>query len=344
MATEDTGRTTCAQADCRIGESGSCLEGFEQPVVDCPHFGKPILVQADLIVAKASGIGVPLPSGEDLGSDGVFEVARNQLCRLVVIAGSADAGKTTLISSIYERFQRGPIGHHCFAGSVTMLGFERRCHLARAACRGFAADTIRTPVTPGQRFLHLAIAHNERPSQRRDLVISDVPGEIFRQARDSREDAAKLTFVSRAAHFVLLLDGAKLISPETRAATRMEADQILRAMLDAGLLTNRSYVDCVFTKWDKVLELGERSEIEEFVADTRVIFEARFNGIVGRMRTYQTALRKPTSGYSAPGYDIDELLKVWLEETWLEESVVPKRLTIESERVFDHFGSGQKLI
>lgn len=222
MANESALPVTCAQADCKVAEGGPCLEGFEQPLGSCPHYGKPRLVKPATVSTPAPVLGVALPSGETLDLEGVFSITRNTLCRIVVVAGSEDAGKTTLIASLYERFQRGPVGGYSFGGSHTTLGFERRCHLARAACRGLSPDTTRTPLGAGQRFLHLAIAHSDRPTQRRDLIISDVSGEFFRQARDSREEARKLAFVGRADHFVLLLDGAKLLSAETRAASRME--------------------------------------------------------------------------------------------------------------------------
>src|SRR4051812_14264762 len=45
---------------------------------------------------------------------------------VVVLAGTVSSGKTTLITSFYERFARGPIGPMKFAGSLTLPGFEAR--------------------------------------------------------------------------------------------------------------------------------------------------------------------------------------------------------------------------
>lgn len=336
MASTPPPGPTCSEVDCKIAEGGRCLEGFDPPS-KCPKFGKSRRPLSPTTTAGSVEEGISLPSGEDLDANGVFEIARSRLARLIVIAGAADAGKTTLIASLYERFQYGSVSDYMFAGSTTLLGFERRCHLARAACRGLLPDTERTTISGGPRFLHLSLAKRGSPTARRDLILSDIAGEAFRQARDSSEDALKLAFVARADRFVLLLDGAKLIDARSRNATRTEGDQILRAMLDVAFLGAHSYVDIVFTKWDRVLGSPEKSAIDAFVADTNVLFQERFGRRIGRLRTFHTALRRSTTGGSAPGYDVDQLLPPWLEETWLEAVPAPVGPNVDSDRSFDRF-------
>jgi hypothetical protein len=338
VAAEAPAAVTCAQAGCKVPEGGTCLDGFN-PASKCPHYGKPLQIVDAKIAADAALKGVPLPSGEDIDVPDVFQLTRNSLCRIIIIAGAEDSGKTTLIASLYERFQRGSVGEYLFAGCSTAYGFERRCHRARAVSRGTKADTFRTALSAGQRFLHLSLGRVNQPTHRRDLIVSDLAGEYFRQARDSSEDARRLAFIARADHFVMLVDGERLIEPETRAAARMEADQTLRSILEVGHLSNRGYVDVVFTKWDKVLLCPERDAIEAFVADTRTLLNERLASKVGRLRFFKTALRRMPGGATPAGYDIDQLLKPWLEESWLDQSPLETKPAVQSARAFDWFGT-----
>lgn len=332
---------TCAQAGCKVPEGGTCLDGFD-PASKCPHYGKPLQIVDTKTAADAAPKGVALPNGEDIDVPDVFQLTRNALCRVIVIAGAETSGKTTLIASLYDRFQRGAVGDYLFAGCSTAYGFERRCHRARAVSRGIKADTVRTALSAGQRFLHLSLGRVDQPTQRRDLIVSDLAGEYFRLARDSSEDARKLAFIARADHFVMLIDGDRLIEPETRAAARMEADQTLRSILEVGHLSNRGYVDVVFTKWDKVLSCPERDAIEAFVADTRTLLNERLAAKVGRLRFFKTALRRMPGGATPAGYDIDQLLKPWLEESWLDQPPPESKPAVQSARAFDWFGAARE--
>ena len=46
--------------------------------------------------------------------------------QIVLIAGPAKSGKTTLIASLFHLFQRGPFLDYRFAGSQTLRGFDMR--------------------------------------------------------------------------------------------------------------------------------------------------------------------------------------------------------------------------
>ncbi len=53
---------------------------------------------------------VDLPAGTAFDPTSVYEIARESLPRVVILAGEQRSGKTTLIASLYELFQEGPVG------------------------------------------------------------------------------------------------------------------------------------------------------------------------------------------------------------------------------------------
>jgi hypothetical protein len=141
-----------------------------------------------------------------------------------------------------------------------MLAFEQWCHDARLASDRDTPDTSRTPHTsPGEsRFLHLCLATSPEPGslsspgawRHRDLLITDLQGEVFERVRDSSEAAARMRVFARADHFVQLLDGAALHDPESQHVAIADAQQILRSCIAAGVLTDRTVLHLVVTKWD----------------------------------------------------------------------------------------------
>ena len=128
-------KIVCANPDCRIAETGKCVEGFETGV--CPHFGhEPIDVQkvgttSDIVEVE----GIRLPGADMLIVSDAGKLLRAREARVVAIIGSNEAGKTSLIASLYDLFQEGKISEVEYARSVTLHAFEHACHDARAASR-----------------------------------------------------------------------------------------------------------------------------------------------------------------------------------------------------------------
>src|SRR5258708_4978508 len=89
---------------------------------------------------------VGLETGAPLNASETEILRRHRRTRLVVLAGDSKSGKTTLLASIFLRFQQGPFGDYLFAGSHTLMGFEARCWPSRAASLGLKATTIKTPA------------------------------------------------------------------------------------------------------------------------------------------------------------------------------------------------------
>lgn len=71
-----------------------------------------------------TGLEVPLSRS--------YPISSTQQTKLVLILGPVGAGKTTLVSRIFDQFHDGSIGAWKFAGSETIVGYESILRLYRS--------------------------------------------------------------------------------------------------------------------------------------------------------------------------------------------------------------------
>ncbi len=214
-------------------------------------------------------------------------------CRLIVLAGPPDCGKTTVLTSVYELFQQAEMPSWLFSWCHTLPGMERRCHPSRVESNRDHATTERTSTYSDDdaRYLHLRVAREESPTESIDLLFTDLSGEVFERARDSVEDCRTLKFLRRADHFVILLDGNKFAQPARRHAVEAEADMLLRSCLDSGMIGASTFVDVLFAKSDDLASAGTPDEVNAFCQSVEARFRHRFTAEVGRLHFARIAAR-----------------------------------------------------
>lgn len=337
----------CRQTDCTVSHDGRCLDGFGT-VTECPHFvhrsstgevePRPDENEAAACQADEGGKTVALAPGNDLDMESVSTVMRGNITRVVLIGGAADSGKTTLLTSIYESLQKGPFAQYRFAGSYTLLGFERRCHRARITSERSSPDTARTPLPEGVRFLHLRLRPVSKSQSSEDLLLADMAGEMFRLLRDSTEECRRMAVLGRADHFVLLLDGAKLAEPALRSNAFNDASVLLRSCLDSGSLDAETLVDVVISKEDVVRRAQDQAALSTYLAHVEATLYRRFGERLPKLRIEHVAAR-PDAGSPLPfAYGLDRLLPRWVEE--VRHLKVPGDQAVAAEefvREFDRF-------
>lgn len=317
----EAGFHPCPQDGCTVAIDGRCLEGFTPD--ECPHYqAADAWTDADeTLPALAES-----PAEDDAGSVSFYPgdylteatarvVTRRSLTRVILLAGEPDSGKTTLLASLNDAFQKGPFAGYVFAGSLTLPGLERVCHKARLQSGRTRADTERTTPTEETRFLHLGVRSRETGRPAQHLLLADISGERFELVKNSTQEAAKLHILERADHVVLLLDGERLADPTQRHRAKSNAILLLRSCLDAGMLRPRSLVDVVFSKWDLVEQHAEVEQAKAFITRTRQDMEERFRSRVGRLRFFELAARPEPESSLTPGYGLDEMFTSWVEES-----------------------------
>src|SRR3990172_2742237 len=109
--------TSFTQEGCQVGSTGKCVEGFDPPST-CPYLTSSSIPDAGAD-APAQSAFIDLPKGEALTEVQASDVTREGPTRVVVLAGPADSGKTTIITSLFEAFLEAPFANFLFAGSRT---------------------------------------------------------------------------------------------------------------------------------------------------------------------------------------------------------------------------------
>ena len=275
---------------------------------------------------------INLPAGTDFTPETSVGITAANLTRVILLAGEADSGKTTLLVSLYQKFNEGHFAGFRFAGSDSLNGWERRCHLSQIASGNVKADTGRT-IGLTQSLLHLRVRRDTDKPQ--DILFGDLSGELFRAVCDSTEECKRLSVIKRADTFVLLIDGERLSDTSIRHGAFHSARALLRSCLDAQMLDQTSLVDVVCSKYDLVQ--ARLAETEEYLRHTREKIETEFKSRLGRLRFFDVAAR-PDTDVLPFGYGLDALFPSWVEDSpYLRRSLeyAPKMPTQTTE--FDRF-------
>lgn len=316
--------TPCANPDCRVAETGRCVEGF--PLDACPYYGRdpePSTGSADKQIESPDEAHVRLRPAETLTADGASRILRMGGARVVAIVGPSDSGKTSLIASLYDLFQLGGTGGVEFCRSETLHAFEQACHDARAASRRNVPHMNRTPI--GEvRFYHLQVG-GESMEGNVALLLGDRAGEEYREAADDAGNSASFIEIARADSISILVDGRRLISAG-RHNLRSEVLMMLQGMHDGGMIRPVTKFAFVLTKLDEV-RLSANAEnglrfFDVLVADAQRIFASTLQDA----RVFKVAA-SPKSDIAPRGEGVTELLAFWLEAPTAE----PASLQLEPE-------------
>lgn len=328
----------CGRSGCEVATTGVCVEG-QTPPEACPFFGKEPQEEidndeelpADEALTDTDPETVLLASGDTLDVNAVDEFLRWRPAIFVAIIGDRDSGKTTLISTIYDRYLRGPFAGYAFAGSRTLISLERRSHDSRVASGRIRPETPRTSIAEGLRFFHLALVQGEQQELRRDLMLADRSGETYRSARGNSALVADLIEVKKADYIVLLLDGGRVANSEERSGAMQATRQNLRALLDGGALDSSAVVQVVTTKIDLFVDHPERDEINRHMQSFCNRLLQDFGSRVYKLTFWEIAARAPDPEFES-ALGVEALICSWLNGAGRQSpSVIRPIVPLKSE-------------
>jgi hypothetical protein len=294
-----------------------------------------VSIAADLLTAEM----INLPTGKALNAEQATMILRNTGAPVVVLAGAVGSGKTTLVASLYDSFQRGSFAGYLAAGSDTLIAFEERCFDSRSASGAEVPSTLRTPIDEGHLFYHLRLRAADRLQGPRHLLIADMSGEYYERALDSASEARALEeIVCRADQFVHLIDAAKLASKEFRTNVRSNASMLMRRFFELRYLRDDARVDILLTKWDLVLASGGEGLCTEIHSSATDFFQQQCAGRVRRLRIRPIAARPHYLSAIGLAFGLSDLLQTWVEEIPRHLETQPRRLPVPVlHRPFDRF-------
>jgi hypothetical protein len=284
---------------------------------------------------------VKLPSGNPLDVLQASKILRESFAPIVLLAGAVKAGKTTLLASVHDAFQRGPFAGYLAVGSQTLMGFEERCFDSRHSSRSAKPATIRTQHSDGFLYYHLAVRREELDSPARQLLLLDMSGEYYERATDSAAEAKNLTpTVQRADHFVHLVNAARLASSVYRAHTQSNVSILMRRLYQFGVLDASARVDVLLTKWDVVMSVGGEALAAETLDLAERLFPDRDRAKVRRLRITPVAARPHYRSSLEPAFNLENLFRNWVEETPKKLEVTIREVPVpQSSDPFDTFSS-----
>jgi hypothetical protein len=309
----------CKQEGCTASNDGKCLEGLS--LNSCPHctiveenFIDEIIV-SDVIEAATTSdkeIFHNVHLGEALELCETNCITNSSLTRLILLVGLSDAGKTTMLASIFDLFQRqSNFCGYSFAGSKTLIGFERRCHHARIKSERDIPVTERTKSSDSRVFLHLKVNNKDNVST--NLLFTDISGEIFKELNNSTIESKKFELAKRADHFALFIDSDQLSDLTNRNIAKTRSIGILRSLIETNMLGENTYIEIIFSRWDL---LNCKSDVEihtKFVDGIKEEIIKKFAKTHNNIAFFNLASR-PIKLFKF-GHGISEIFTDWVEKT-----------------------------
>lgn len=261
------------------------------------------------VAPAAEEVWEPLPSTRLFDVTGAETFLRKAPAAIVAIIGERGSGKTTLVSTVYERFLREPFGGYLFAQSRTLTGFEQRLFTSRLASGRTKPATPRTSAQDPLNFFHLAVARENAPHVHINLLLSERAGELYRLVRDDPAKALQLPEITKADHIVVVIDGRRLIDAKYAAETAAETRGLLRALADSGAVPSTAFVQVVTTKMDLFAGRGKavaRAALKELQDALTKAFANRFAGF----QHFEITARDPRAKVVV-GSGTERLLDLW---------------------------------
>lgn len=330
MASQPRG---CANQECNVASDGKCVEGYT--LDECPHAThisvEDIEEVEDDVASPAPSTVLNLSLGDALDRETASVLQCRRVSRTIGIIGPNDAGKTSLVAGVYDLLQDGPVAGVGFAGSSTLIGFEKICHDARAASRRDAPHTERTIAGAEATFFHLDL----RPPDGEvvSLFIGDRSGEDYLAAADDLARAGEFFEIRRADVVTLLVNGEHLVSSEHRHEVKAAATQIIDALVESNSLRLGCRLAIVLTKEDTVLASAHAERAHREFGELVEAVRSKHGGYLGELSSFVVAASPRDTTYVKRGEGVDRLLLYWLEAAPAPRTV-PRRKS-ESGRMMD---------
>lgn len=330
----------CKQTDCTIAKDGKCLESL--PTEECPHFywtdgeeesedhlaGESKAHEEE----KTINEGFKMYPGAAVSLIEMSTITYAHHCHKIVILGESESGKTTLLGYIFDRFQKGPFEDIYFAGSLTLRGFDERCHYSRTSSNSDIPHTEKTIIEAFD-FLHLSLKKDIEKAPTH-LLLSDISGEKLREAGHSSNLMLELDMLKYADKTIIVIDGKKVADKKIRQATIFSTQGFIQKALDDGIFTNKTDLQVVLSKWDYFVSDAEFN-FESLIVEK---FTKAFSARLGKLRfTKICASPKFHLDKIELGLGVYDLLNDWMIPKPIDEIVSLEKKSPGSSRYFLQF-------
>lgn len=305
---------TCSNPDCSLVSDGKCVEGYEAG--ECPHAGSISIDDVPEAEEPETEVEFPEPmmalsSGEALNRNEASILQRRHVSRSIGLIGPNNSGKTSLIAGMYDLLQVGPISGAAFAGSSTLIGFEKVCHLARAVSRRMVPHTERTTRGADATFFHLDLHHADIGLT--SLFIGDRSGEDYLAAADQLSQADQFFEIRRADCITLLVNGEQLADSGQRHEAKAVTTQMIDALIEARAIRRGCRLAIVLTKKDSVLASPHAERVQRDFDGLVASIRGSHTPYLGEMKPFVVAASPKECEQVKRGEGVGDLLLFWLQ-------------------------------
>lgn len=318
----------CTEEGCPVLQTGKCLNQFED-IISCPHYLSEGSTDIDDSVtttdrpesedknsSNEEDSRFKMHTGLSLLEDEINVISREDYTRLIILAGMPEAGKTTALLSLMHQFEtKSDYREYLFAGSRTLVDFEEKAWPSRIDSNNETAKTPRTnDLVP--RFLHLALASKKSLDRKENMLFTDVSGELFRTLRDSTPESKKFQLAMRADHFALFFDTHELSEMNLRYVAKNSGLGILKSLIDAAVLTPKTRIQIIFSKWDLFEKKSDKEIHTVFIQELHNEIQQQY-GTAYNITFHQIASR-PFKSHLLFGHGIGELFDIWISQSQMD--------------------------
>ena len=332
----------CKLKNCPYDRDGRCVEN---QLPNCPNLLPDELANSIAQESKPSDAKTTpsLPQhealyhGGKLTPDGATQILQSGPTQVVVLGGMVESGKTTLLARIFEMFQCGCVAGHRFTASQTLVGFDQLSWHSTMECGAANATTEHTSRSENNLFLHLRVQSEDGSAPAIDLLVADIPGEIFPEAVAEESVLRNLCALARADHLVLFLDGDVLCDPINRHDPCGKIFDFVHYALQTRQIGQHTVLHLVVSKFDLLPKDGTSDPLK-YLESTEQNFCAKFRAHFSDVLCWRLAAR-PEAPERPTFENINKIFGVWMSRGF-EQPGIPKQTPQRSSfnRDFCRFG------
>lgn len=217
----------CSQPSC-YPDTGCNIEGCSD-VTKCKWYNKSESTEEDAIVLDEEVTKIAW-TGNSFGLTDLNFLTASSKPIVFGITGSASAGKTTFLASLYCLLRSGhQIGDYSFAGSLTLNGWEDISWYLSWTDKGKIQFPPHTTNNAGRvpGLLHLSLRNSK--NEKIDIIFTDAPGEWFDHWRTNvnSENAKGAKWIHYNSDAFLLFADCEMLEGQKRGLVKGQITSIV---------------------------------------------------------------------------------------------------------------------
>lgn len=219
--------------------------------------------------------------GNGLNLRELFHLSARIPVTMVMVAGTFESGKTTLVVMMYHLFREGLNAKLRFRGSKTMLGYWKRSEKLMQYSANEEPQMDRTSLGFSDNFLHLSLVDSK--GKEKDVVFIDLPGEAFGEGGDIKELGELFPDI---VNMIVVIDMKKIRDKSKRRGENLNTKAMLSNLIKCHILSKATSLQIVCTKMDSVKETENLDKCKSYVEKIFDEIKKEYGGMVGSLRMH----------------------------------------------------------